>query len=293
MSIKDAKTGTDVQYVSASDAQQGLYLRPGVYTFDLSASSIFLDPVTVSVRAGVDLAVDVASRLGSLTVTPFPHSVTPGFDVRDPSGNNTFHSVDATHALQDLYLRPGTYSLVFSGSSSAFYAPIPLILRAHTHSTVNLDRLYGAVRVADAQGAPISSLEIHDSTRRTLSSVNGPNPLMYLQPGQYSLVPSSSSSSNSYQDPVSVAVARGVIRSANLDSMYAVVTIPGVPSSQSLSYAWRDKADNSAKSVSAQSTAQKGFILPGTYRVEITNGSQSRTITIHAVAGKAVTLPTH
>jgi len=84
-----------------------------------------------------------------------------------------------------------------------------------------------------------------------------------------------------------------VIRTANLDSMYVVVTIPGVPSSQSVSYAWRDKADNSAKTVSAQTTAQKGFILPGAYRVEITNGSQSRTITIHAVAGKAVKLPTH
>jgi serine/threonine protein kinase len=292
MSIKNAKTGTDVQYVNSTDAQQGLYLRPGVYTFDLSASSIFLDPVTVSVRAGVDQAVDIASRLGSLTVSAFPHSVTPGFDVRDPSGNNTFHSVDATHALQDLYLRPGTYSLVFSGSSNAYYAPIPLVLRAHAHSTVNLGSLYGAVRIEDAQGAPISSLEIHDSSGRTLSSVNGPHPLMYLQPGQYTLVPSTSSN-NAYQDPVSVTVAQGVIRSANLDSMYAVVTIPGVPSSQSVSYAWRDKADNSAKSVSAQTTAQKGFILPGTYRIEITNGSQSRTITIRAVAGKAVKLPTH
>jgi serine/threonine protein kinase len=75
MSIKNARTGTDVQYVSAGDAQQGLYLRPGAYTFDLSASSIFLDPVPVSVRAGGDQTVDVASSLGSLTITPFPHSV--------------------------------------------------------------------------------------------------------------------------------------------------------------------------------------------------------------------------
>jgi hypothetical protein len=291
--VRSARTGNWLHTVAGLAGEQGVYLVPGRYILDLSGSNIYLDPVAVTVSAGGYEVVDLGRLYGHLTVKPFPQETVPTFDIKDASGNTTYHSnVDTRSAATGVYLLPRRYT--FAPNSAEYLDPARLDVRAGVDNTLSLAQLYGGLTLRAASGAPLDSYDIRDATsgRLLFSVYNNLNHRVLLRPGRYAILPSTSSTSARYLDPVIMSIPAGRVQALDLQTVYARVQVPAVSSSVNVSYSWQDTATNTIQTANAGSTAQLGLVRPGTYRVEISrNSNPERVIVVQARAGRLTRLP--
>ncbi|MBV9281526.1 MAG: protein kinase, partial [Chloroflexi bacterium] len=289
--VRDAR-GNDLYQLKASQAELGVYMRPGHYALGLTSSNVYLDPAPVTVGGGSQV-IDLSRVYGHLTVTPWPGRPLPTFDIKDSAGTNTIHyGVDTLQAGQGVYLQPGKYLL--APTDQAFLTPIPLIVKARHQASLALTALYGRLFVIAPPKDPLSSAEIddaHGKVIQTLYSADAHHPV-FLRPGLYIVRPSATSSASAtYQDPASFRLKAGVTRLLRLRDVYARLRVPSQAGSSSLSYSWRDGVGGGMVNVSAQATPQFLYVTPGDYQVEVGDGTTNRVVTVHAPAGTTTALP--
>jgi hypothetical protein len=273
--------------VSGTDAERGAYLKPGSYLLDLTSSNTYLDFLPVTITAGGDSMIDLRTVYADIKIIPPNGYPTPGFDLRDPSGQNSLHTVDDVQASQGVYVTPGSYQLLLP-NDHGYLDGVAITALANATSTIDLGKIYGRLMVTQPNGSAASAFDVKRSLIATSLSTIDPNQGhagIFLKRGKWFLVFGDSR----FIDASQVTIKPNTRQTFDVASSYATLRIRALPN-QSVSYKWTSPVDHTEKSESSSDAAQIFFVHPGTYSIEVST-TNSRFVTVRAKAGKTLTLP--
>ena len=152
--VKNGKTGAYLHRLSALQAQQGVYMLPGRYIFDLSSSNAYPEPLVVTVPPGRH-TIHLGKLGGGLSIAPIPAAGLASYEVRNAADSSIDYTVAAKDMLGGVFLLPGTYQI--APNSDRFFAPFTVRVRSGARLSLKLRNVYGAISVAPAPGAPTAA----------------------------------------------------------------------------------------------------------------------------------------
>jgi serine/threonine protein kinase len=281
--------GGEVKSLTPGGSTAQLSLLPGQYLLtDSSDPATFLGPAVITVRPHTPQTVHLDALYGHLTLLPAAGRVAvPGFELQDPRTGKSVTSANRSEAAQGVYVRPGRYLL--SPWPADFVSPLPVTIRAHHQTTLNLARLYGQLRVTQLADAPPSGFNVYDAqTQQLRAGANADQARLgaFVPVGRYQL---HFYYSDVYLDPVPVTITAGRWSRVDLNTLFARVRTPAVAKDYSVTYSWR--SGGISQTLQARTKARTYYIHAGTYRLQIEAPGSARVITLHAPLGKATTLP--
>jgi hypothetical protein len=228
--------------------------------------------------------ISLDQRYGRLVLLPPAHQVTAsGYNLSPAGTQKNVGGVDASHATSGVYILPGRYNLTYYGGQ--YVVPSTVALTAGHTTTLNLAKTFGMLRILPLKGHPSG---FNAGTNNVIgATADQARAGIYVPPGHYRL----QFYSSLYSDPLPATVTAGSQTTIDLNSRYAPVIVPATRGSNNIEYAWRE--GSAVRTLDTADKAQLGYILAGTYRVQLSSGGATAFITLHARPGHTVHLPDH
>lgn len=263
---------------------------PGSYLLNLNSNNGYLDPVPLQAAAGRHAVLKLTGIFARMTVVPPSGRSLVDLVIRDQKASSYYHSVPALQAQQGVYLRPGRYSLDFSGSNT-YLDPMPVNLHAGSQS-IHLAKYFGLLKVIPIPHAGVTAFALQNPTGTTNIhdgiATKDAEAGIYLRPGKYSLLPSSTL----FMSPIPVNIQAQKQVALTLERAYGDLIVAAAPGAGLSSLEVDDAKGTSIHTFYDKDAKQHIYLRPGRYVLKLSAVSSSSNsyvdpATYTAVAGSA------
>jgi hypothetical protein len=289
-SLNDPKTGVDRWDVKGTDAQNGVFVRPGRYLINFDSSSQFVMPLPITLSRARTEDIRPGRVFGRITVAAFPGSPLPAFNLVDVTSKKTLiYGVDKLRAEEGLFVAPGHYQIALD-SGPGYLDSVTVSAAAGKLARVSLVEELGAMQIVPAPHVPLSLFAIDNIKGQTLYSVSSmaPGHVVYLKAGTYTL--DFSGSSNRFVGLPTIRVAVGRVNRVRLLGIFASVDVPRVSGSNTLTFTWHDQLGS--REIDATAQPQRMYVALGSYSVAVSVSGQGHLQQLNLIAGRTTRLPT-
>jgi serine/threonine-protein kinase len=289
-SLNDPKTNADKGDVKGTDGQTGVFVKAGRYLVSFDSASQFVTPLPITLVKGQTEKLRLAAVFGKITVTAFPGTRLPTFDLADIKSKKTLiYGADNVRAEEGLYVSPGPYEIVLD-SAPGYLDSVAVTALKGKAAAVHLGRELAGLQLVPLPQVKLAQFDIDNLKGQSVHTVSttAPDNTVYLRPGRYRL--DLSSTSNLFIGLPAVNVALGHVARVRLRELFATVDVPAAAGGKSLTYTWNDGLGS--REIDATSKRQTFFVVPGSYSIAVNVNGQGRLAHLQLAAGRVTRLPT-